>query len=117
MASRKELQDGRAPGAWGLVVQRSWVVQRAAWREPSDSLAGDRCDPVVVLVVVEDRQVRGLGCCRDQKVRVLHGAVVQSALVGELFVDLERALPLPFPIGQSGSAWRSRRSAWNSPAF
>jgi len=72
------------------------LAERSARRQPLDLLSGDRGDTVVLLVVVQDGNAGGLGLglgrgC-DQDIGA-HRAVVQSALVGELLVDLEGAMP------------------------
>jgi len=69
------------------------LAERSARRQPLDLLSGDRGDPVVLLVVVQDGNGLGLGRGCDQEIGVTHRAVVQSALVGELLVDLEGAMP------------------------
>jgi hypothetical protein len=63
------------------------LAERSARRQPLDLLSGDRGDPVVLLVVVQDGNAGGLGRGCDQEIGVTHRAVVQSALVGELLVD------------------------------
>src|SRR5262245_59869983 len=52
--------------------------QGAGRREPKRSLTRDRRNDVVVVVVVQDRQVGGLGGGRDHKVGRLDAAVVTS---------------------------------------
>ncbi len=83
------------PALRGLGVAR--VAKRAARGEPADYLAGELRDPVVILVVVEDRDACGFRCRCDQEIRMFDCAVVQAPLVGELSVDVERALPLRLP--------------------
>jgi hypothetical protein len=64
------------------------MLQGSAGCDPLRVLACDRCDPVVIFVVMPQDGAREFGRRRDDQVRDLHAAVMQTANVSKLMLDL-----------------------------
>src|SRR5215218_2950658 len=99
---RGTLGLARARSAWTLLAGSA---QSALRRQPPCRLARDCGDAVVVLVVVQNGDIRRFRGRRDQQVGVFHRALRRAALGTEPLVDLQRALPLVLAdraVGQRG---------------
>jgi hypothetical protein len=79
------------PAPFGTAVRTwSWVARRVFRRRfTKTSIVVRRSDQAMRYGDAD----RFGGSC-DQQIAMAHGSVVQPALLGELFVDLERSLPL-----------------------